>query len=44
MSISAEDGASLIRRMESRNGLHILEHAEEIGFGSRSYELVSVDD
>lgn len=41
---AAEDGASLIRRMESRNGLHILEHAEEIGFGSRSYELVSLDD
>lgn len=38
---AAEDGASLIRRMESRNGLHILEHAEEIGFGSRSYELVN---
>ncbi len=41
---AAEDGASLIRRMNSRNGLHILEHAEEIGFGSRSYELVSLDD
>ena len=41
---AAEDGASLIRRMESRNGLHTLEHAEEIGFGSRSYELVSLDD
>ncbi len=41
---AAEDGASLIRRMESRNGPHILEHAEEIGFGSRSYELVSLDD
>ncbi len=41
---AAEDGASLIRRMESRNGLHTLEHAEEIGFGSRSYELVKLDD
>lgn len=41
---AAEDGASLIRRMESRNGLHTLEHAEEIGFGSRSYALVSLDD
>ena len=26
---SAEDGASLIQRIESRNGLHTLEHAEE---------------
>jgi len=37
------DGASLVRRIESRNGLHTLEHAEEIGLGSRSYELVSID-
>ena len=39
----AEDGASLIRRIESRNGLLTLEHAEEIGLGSRSYELVDID-
>ena len=37
------DGASLVGRIESRNGLHTLEHAEEIGLGSRSYQLVSVD-
>ena len=30
-------------RIESRNGLHTLEHAEEIGLGSRTYELVSID-
>lgn len=39
----APDGASLIRRMESRHGIHILEHAAEIGFGNRAYELVSID-
>ena len=38
------DGASLVNRIESRNGLHTLEHAEEIGLGSRAYELVSIDD
>ena len=38
---SAEDGDSLVERIESRNGLHTLEHAEEIGLGSRTYELVS---
>ena len=38
------DGASLIRRIESRNGLHTLEHAEEIGLGSRTYELIRVDN
>lgn len=41
---AAEDGQSLINRIESRNGLHTLEHAEEIGLGSRTYELVSIDE
>ena len=41
---SAEDGASLIERIESRNGLLTLQHAEEIGLGSRSYELVDIDE
>ena len=40
---AAEDGAPLIERIESRNGLLTLEHAEEIGLGSRTYELVSID-
>lgn len=38
------DGASLVNRIESRNGLHTLEHAEEIGLGSRTYELVNIDE
>lgn len=37
------DGASLAERIESRNGLHTLEHAEKIGLGSRTYRLVSLD-
>lgn len=41
---AAQDGASLVQRIESRNGLHTLEHAEAIGLGSRSYELVSIDE
>lgn len=36
------DGASLVRRMESRNGLHTLEHAEKIGLGSRTYKIVTI--
>jgi len=39
---AAEDGASLIQRIESRNGLLTLEHAEEIGLGSKSYQLVGI--
>lgn len=39
---AAEDGDSLVQRIESRNGLHTLEHAEDIGLGSREYRLVSI--
>ncbi len=41
---SADDGDALVERIESRNGLHTLEHAENIGLGSRTYELVNIDD
>ncbi len=37
------ESGTLIDRIESRNGLHTLEHAAEIGYGSREYELVSID-
>jgi len=40
---AASDGASLIRRIESRNGVLTLEHAAAIGLGSRDYILVSID-
>ena len=39
----APDSASLIRRIERQNGIHTLEHAEEIGLGSRTYELVIIN-
>ena len=35
-----EQSGTLIERIESRNGLHTLEHAEKIGLGSRTYVLV----
>lgn len=41
---AAEDGQSLISRIESRNGLHTLEQAEKIGLGSREYQLVNIDE
>ena len=40
----AEDGEALVKRIESRNGIHTLEHAEEIGLGSRTYEMVNIDE
>ena len=32
----------LIERIESRNGIHTIEAAAELGFGSREYELIEV--
>lgn len=40
----AEDGGSLQERILSLNGLHILSHAQEIGFGNRAYRLVDLDE
>lgn len=34
----------LIERMESRHGIHIVEHAEALGMGSQRYDLISLDD
>ena len=39
----AEGNASLVRRIEQQHGIHALEHGEEIGLGSRTYELVNID-
>lgn len=41
---AAPDGQDLIERIESRNGTHLLDHAEELGLGSQEYELVRLDD
>ena len=39
----AEGNESLIKRINARNGLLTLEHAEKIGLGSRGYNLLSID-
>lgn len=39
---AAPDGKALIERMETRHGIHTLEHAEEIGFGTRNYDLYRI--
>lgn len=33
----------LIERIESRNGVHTIEAADALGYGSREYELVEID-
>lgn len=35
--------ASLIKRMEEKHGVHILETAEDLGVGTRKYELIEID-
>ena len=34
--------AHFLERVESRHGVHTIEHAAELGFGSREYELIEV--
>jgi uncharacterized Fe-S center protein len=40
---AAQDGRDLIERIRSRNGMLTLEHAELLGLGSRTYQLISLD-
>ncbi len=40
---AAPDNHDLVKRIESRNGLLTLEHAEAIKLGSRSYQLIRID-
>ena len=43
LCFAAEGSESLQARVERQNGLHTLEAAEQIGLGSRTYELVDID-
>lgn len=42
-SVDDDNAASLIERINSRHGVHTVEYAEQIGLGSRKYNLVSID-
>ena len=35
--------AHLIERIESRNGVHTIEAAAKLGYGTREYELIEVE-
>jgi uncharacterized Fe-S center protein len=39
---AAPDGATLIERMESRNGLQTIDHGAAIGLGTKAYELIKL--
>lgn len=38
-----EQSRHLIERIESRNGTHVLDYAENLGLGSKTYTLVNLD-
>lgn len=40
---SDEDNTAMIERIESRHGIHTIEHAVEMGLGSREYHLIDLD-
>ncbi|MBQ6551190.1 MAG: DUF362 domain-containing protein [Lachnospiraceae bacterium] len=40
----AEGNTALMNRIERQHGLHTLDHAEEIGLGSRTYQLIDIDE
>ena len=40
----AEGSESFLRRIEAQHGMHTLEYAEEIHLGTRSYDLVNIDE
>jgi uncharacterized Fe-S center protein len=46
MNMTPEEGndnGPLLERIKSRHGTHIVDYAEQIGLGSKSYELVNID-
>lgn len=42
-STDDDDAAALIERINTRHGVHTVEHAEAIGLGTRQYNLVKID-
>ena len=40
---AGNDNQPLIERINSRHGTHIVDYAEQIGLGSKKYELVNID-
>ena len=43
-SKEGDNAEPLQKRIDSRHGIHIIEHAEKIGLGNRQYNLVKLDE
>lgn len=41
---AGDNNQPLIQRIDSRHGTHIVDYAEQIGLGSKSYELIDITD
>ena len=40
---TGDDATALQQRINDRHGVHIIEHAEKIGLGTRKYHIVNID-
>ncbi len=43
LALTGEGRDAFAERLETQNGAHILQHAAELGLGSREYELIEID-
>ena len=41
--MTEEGKKKLIHRIEKKHGIRTVEHAEELGIGTTSYELIDID-
>jgi uncharacterized Fe-S center protein len=47
MNMTPEEGndnGPLVERIKTRHGTHTIDYAEKIGMGSKTYELISIDE
>ena len=47
MNMTPEEGndnGPLVERIKTRHGTHIIDYAEKLGMGSKTYELISIDE
>ncbi len=43
-SVAGDDASPLISRIKERHGTHTVEYAEQIGLGTQTYRLISLDE
>ena len=43
-STEGDNAAPLIERINTRHGIHTIDHAEKIGLGSKNYNIINIDE